>query len=364
MKPMMKPTKKRMKFREGDVVPGFDTPERKALLERAMRFAALRGEGNDMSSAQEAMLRGQAGREYGLRGEEPARPRPEQAAARPAPVAARPAAEERPAAPSRPRIAATDMSDEDAGIGRAAQAASMRDRLRSEEPTASPRPTARVAAADMSDEDANIGRMALRNRAAGMTSPDMYDMAQSSVPEMERERLRGEREIPPVTSPEQAQKLGRSIGQRLREELLSGGATDVRNMLSALAPGAGRMMSRGFGASEEMTRRSELGKAVDRATARRQSASEARRNRDVNRMEGESIGPVVPAMPVRPPRTKPNAKGNSRSRARQRSAEGEDQYLNSGQYKKGGMAKFAKGGAVSARADGIAQRGKTKCRIY
>lgn len=357
MKPMMKLTKKRLKFKEGDAVPGFDSPERRALLARARAFVEARGEGNDMSPAQEAMLRRQEGREYGLRGEEPPR-----AAARPAPRPIPAAAAEQPA--PRPRVVATDMSDEDAGIGRAAQAASMRERMRNEGPAASPRPMARVSAADMSDEDANIGRMALRNRAAGMTSPDMYNMAQSSVPEMERERVRGEREIPPVTSPEQAQKLGRSIGQRLKEELLSGGATDVRNMLSALAPGAGRMMSRGFGASEEMTRRSELGKAVERATARRQSASEARRNRDVNRMEGESIGPVVPAMPVRPPRTKPNAKGNSRSRARQRSAEGEDQYLNSGQYKKGGMAKFAKGGSVSSRADGVAQRGKTNCKMY
>jgi hypothetical protein len=357
MKPMMKPTKKRLKFKEGDTVPGFDSPERRALLARARAFVEARGEGNDMSPAQEAMLRRQEGREYGLRGEEPPR-----AAARPAPRTT-PAA---PRASSRQELG--NSWEESAGISSAPAATARASRPAMSTPAVEAEAPSRPRAADRQELgnswDESAGYAPTPRRQAVGSSPDMYDMAQSSVPEMERERVRGEREIPPVTSPEQAQKLGRSIGQRLREELLSGGATDVRNMLSALAPGAGRMMSRGFGASEEMTRRSELGKAVDRATARRQSASEARRNRDVNRMEGESIGPVVPAMPVRPPRTKPNAKGNSRSRARQRSAEGEDQYLNSGQYKKGGMAKFAKGGAVSARADGIAQRGKTNCKMY
>ena len=33
-------------------------------------------------------------------------------------------------------------------------------------------------------------------------------------------------------------------------------------------------------------------------------------------------------------------------------------------YKKGGMTKMAKGGSVSSRGDGIAQRGKTRGKMY
>lgn len=85
---------------------------------------------------------------------------------------------------------------------------------------------------------------------------------------------------------------------------------------------------------------------------RRAAAKEARSSRETARMEGESLGPAKPRM---------NPKRES---APPRDA---DEMRMAGEgfgFKRGGVTKFAKGGAVSARADGIAQRGKTKCRIY
>lgn len=84
-------------------------------------------------------------------------------------------------------------------------------------------------------------------------------------------------------------------------------------------------------------------------------------------LEGPTAQPRLPG-PTRPreldgPRA-PSSKG-SRS-ARERSEEEERMQGEGGRYKRGGKVKaYAKGGAVTAsrRADGIAQRGKTRGRV-
>jgi colicin import membrane protein len=92
--------------------------------------------------------------------------------------------------------------------------------------------------------------------------------------------------------------------------------------------------------------------AVKAAQERRKAAAEARKARDLNRMENEAPGQITPRM-------------NPRQEARPPRDVDESRMAGEGfGFKKGGKIKFASGGSASARADGIAKRGKTKCRIF
>lgn len=103
----------------------------------------------------------------------------------------------------------------------------------------------------------------------------------------------------------------------------------------------------------ERARRQKMAEDVRNAQARRKAASEARKARETSRMESEGMGSITPRMS--PKREAPPPRDFDELRM---SGEGMG-------FKKGGKAhkKFAQGGSVSARADGIAKRGKTNCKI-
>lgn len=337
MKPMMKPTKKRLKFKEGDAVPGFDSPERKALLERAMRFAAAREEGKDLSAAQEKMLREQEGegRKYGLRGEEPPRaaarpaPRPAPAAARPAQAAARPAG---------------DAETIDASSGRGMRRTAMEQA--------------------QEQEGADMGR-AMEMLAARENARAAIESANNAP------RARNVRSEPEIVRPADYERRIRA--QALEpsyplESMIGGGGA-----LRGAAEGVRALARRGANAAEQaaakvfsrpQAREVRVSEEIKQTAAKRleerrqaardrlQAAREARRNRETNRMEGESTGTVKPR--TNPKRETPPPRDLDEMRM---SGEGMG-------FKRGGKAKFAKGGAVSARADGIAKRGRTNCKIY
>lgn len=105
----------------------------------------------------------------------------------------------------------------------------------------------------------------------------------------------------------------------------------------------------------ERARKQKMAEDVRNAQARRKAASEARKTRETGRMEGEGMGSITPRMS--PKREAPPPRDFDELRM---SGEGMG-------FKKGGKAHkakgFAQGGSVSARADGIAKRGKTNCKI-
>lgn len=105
----------------------------------------------------------------------------------------------------------------------------------------------------------------------------------------------------------------------------------------------------------ERARKQKMAEDVRNAQARRKAASEARKTRETSRMEGEGMGSITPRMT--PKREVPPPRDLDELRM---SGEGMG-------FKKGGKAHkakgFAQGGSVSARADGIAKRGKTNCKI-
>lgn len=123
--------------------------------------------------------------------------------------------------------------------------------------------------------------------------------------------------------------------------------------LPAAARGAAKIVGPLASSARDGWRAGEMEKAAARSEARY-----PRQRREEDRMEGE--GPVR-TVPPKLPKSATVSK-RSRSRAEDRMAEEGGPNFKRG----GGVKKYAGGGMVSAsrRADGIAQRGKTKGRIY
>jgi len=138
----------------------------------------------------------------------------------------------------------------------------------------------------------------------------------------------------------------KSFGSRILDALTQGGAGDIRNILGSAVPTA----VRGSKSIADMFKTIREGKR--RAAMEKAGKAPAKRNADVERMEGEAPAPITPRMPRRQESPGPRDMDELRM-----SGEGMG-------FKKGGKTKkYAQGGSVSSRADGIAKRGKTNCKI-
>jgi hypothetical protein len=106
-------------------------------------------------------------------------------------------------------------------------------------------------------------------------------------------------------------------------------------------------------ASEERARQAARADQYRSLQERRKAAAEARKARETSRMEGEGMGTA-------------KARGNPKNQPP--GPRDMDELRMSGEgmgFKKGGKTKkYAQGGSVSARADGIAKRGRTNCKVY
>jgi hypothetical protein len=150
----------------------------------------------------------------------------------------------------------------------------------------------------------------------------------------------------PEMSTEQPPAGRKSFGSRILDALTRGGATDVRNMLGAAAPAA----MKGFRTVADIGKTVREGKA--RAALEKAGRQTGKRDKDIERMESESPAQVTPRMPNRKEPPGPRDLDELRM-----SGEGMG-------FKKGGKTKkYAQGGSVSSRADGIAKRGRTNCKI-
>jgi hypothetical protein len=150
----------------------------------------------------------------------------------------------------------------------------------------------------------------------------------------------------PEMSTEQPPAGRKSFGSRVLDSLTQGGAGDIRNMLGSAAP----TFARGSKSIADIYNTMREGKR--RAAMEKAGKPTGRRNADVERMESESPASVTPRMPRRQEAPGPRDMDELRM-----SGEGMG-------FKKGGKTKkYAQGGSVSARADGIAKRGKTNCKI-
>ena len=150
----------------------------------------------------------------------------------------------------------------------------------------------------------------------------------------------------PEMSTEQPPAGRKSFGSRVLDSLTQGGAGDIRNMLGSAAP----TVARGSKSIADIYNTMREGKR--RAAMEKAGKPTGRRNADVERMESESPASVTPRMPRRQEAPGPRDMDELRM-----SGEGMG-------FKKGGKTKkYAQGGSVSSRADGIAKRGKTNCKI-
>jgi hypothetical protein len=106
-------------------------------------------------------------------------------------------------------------------------------------------------------------------------------------------------------------------------------------------------------AAEERARQAARADQYRSLQERRKAAAEARKSRETSRMEGEGMGTA-------------KARGNPKNQPP--GPRDMDELRMSGEgpgFKKGGKTKkYAQGGSVSARADGIAKRGRTNCKVY
>jgi hypothetical protein len=236
---------------------------------------------------------------------------------------------------------------------------------------------------DMLDEEAGIvGRAARRSAMEQAQEQEGADMGKAMQMLAARENVRAAidsgnnasrsqsaRSEPQVVRPADYERKIRA--QALEpsyplESMIGGGG------LRVAAEGARALASRGANAAEQaaakvfsrpQAREVRVSEEIKQTAAKRleerrqaardrlKAAREARRSRETNRMEGESMGTVKPR--TNPKRETPPPRDADEMRM---SGEGMG-------FKRGGTAKFAKGGAVSARADGIAQRGKTKGKL-
>lgn len=216
------------------------------------------------------------------------------------------------------------------------------------------------------EPDLNMERERMTQRSA--PKPDMYGNAEPDLNMERQRRMEREADVPYETKRPASEST--SFGRSMLNALTQGGAGDIRNMMSAMAPAATARMGRAFrrDAGEDLTEaaakaftrpqarkvvESEASKRARMVKERRDAAAEARRRRELDRMEGESMGPIKPRGN---PQNQPPGPRNL------------DEIRMSGEgmgFRKGGkIKKYAQGGSVSARADGIAKRGKTKCKVY
>jgi hypothetical protein len=243
---------------------------------------------------------------------------------------------------SQPKVArlldSTDYGSEGESSGRGMRSSGISEipRVRADEPVDI------IGQVPMPERPTMMAAPSLEGRTTRSVRPEMSD---ASVPNMDRQ---------PMTE--------KSVSDRFRETLLSGGATDIRNLLGAgagLAGAAGRAAGRAAGAP----------------SARASAAAERAATKEFTRPQARIISedPAVQEAKRFMERATQRAAQNrasqrfaeARGRVRARQAERKQDMLD--EMRMGGEGGgFKKGGKVSAssRADGIAKRGKTRGRIY
>jgi hypothetical protein len=317
LRPIMK--KKVRKYAEGGN-PNISEDVR----ERARRFAALA----DDPAAQEAMLRSQAGREYGLSGEEPPKlPPPSRAASQAAPA-------QRPAYPTSQRMAdaasASYAGDfEGAGAPREFEPA---------------KAAAALNAATRSMGADSTPRVGRAGQAAGAS-------AASKQVKKEAEADMLEREMPKPRASNIQERAYKAVKER--GPLYSRGKSDEDKAEEAKAKKRKEMQSR----QEEEEKDTGIG-------MRKSLLDTERRTKDFERKQERPNYPTAARVKEQRPRafsskieSSPRARALAERKKRERdtargSVQGES-------FKSGGMV-----GSASKRADGIATKGKTRGRIY
>jgi hypothetical protein len=215
-----------------------------------------------------------------------------------------------------------------------------------------------------------IGQVPLADRPTMMAEPPPYprrgemkatesrarpEVSEASVPTLDRQ---------PMTE--------RSVSDRFRESVLSGGATDIRNIAGALAgPAAGRAASAAARGASEVSGSAGAQRVMD-AAARRAAQTRAEKAAESAPLREILRGAQQTETARRAAETRERAirkaqetMGRGTARTRARTAERRQDVLD--EMRMGGEGGgFKKGGKVSAssRADGIAKRGKTRGRMY
>lgn len=213
-----------------------------------------------------------------------------------------------------------------------------------------------------------IGTVPLSERPTMMAEPPAYprrgemtvresrpEISDASVPTMDRQ---------PMTE--------KSVSDRFREALLSGGATDIRNVAGALAgPAAGRAAAAAARGAAEASGSAGAQRVMDAAgrraaQIRAEKAAESAPVREILRgtQQTETARRAAETR-ERAIRKAQETMGRGTARTRARTAERRQDMLD--EMRMGGEGGgFKKGGKVTAssRADGIAKRGKTRGRIY
>ncbi len=214
-------------------------------------------------------------------------------------------------------------------------------------PAAKPKPAEKPISGPMQDV---IAKMKDREESRKLQEEmDRRAIPAGSMLESSAPSTRGMRQSypdVPEMSTEQPPAGRKSFGSRVLDALTQGGAGDIRNMLGAAAP----TVARGSKSIADIFNTMREGKR--RAAMEKAGRAPTRRNAEIERMESESPAPITPRMPRRQEAPGPRDMDELRM-----SGEGMG-------FKKGGKTKkYAQGGSVSSRADGIAKRGKTNCKI-
>jgi hypothetical protein len=173
------------------------------------------------------------------------------------------------------------------------------------------------------------------------------ELSDASVPTMDRQ---------PMTE--------KSVSDRFREAVLSGGATDIRNIAGALGGPAAGVAGRAAGRAVGNVAGAPARSAAERAATKEFTRPQARLiSEDPAVQEARRFMERATQRAAQNRASQRFAENRNRVRARQ--AERKQDMLD--EMRMGGEGGgFKKGGKVSAssRADGIAKRGKTRGRIY
>lgn len=219
-----------------------------------------------------------------------------------------------------------------------------------------------------------IGTVPLSERPTMMAEPPAYPRRG----EMTVRESRPERSARPETSDASVPTMDRqpmtekSVSDRFREALLSGGAADIRNVAGALAgPAAGRAAAAAARGAAEASGSAGAQRVMDAAgrraaQIRAEKAAESAPVREILRgtQQTETARRAAETR-ERAIRKAQETMGRGTARTRARTAERRQDMLD--EMRMGGEGGgFKKGGKVTAssRADGIAKRGKTRGRIY
>lgn len=210
-----------------------------------------------------------------------------------------------------------------------------------------------------------IGQVPMPERPTMMAEPPAYPRrGEMTVRESRPERsVRPEMSDASVPTMDRQPMTEKSVSDRFRETLLSGGATDIRTLLGAgagLAGAAGRAAGRAAGAPSARASSAAAEKAATKEFTRPQARiiSEDPAVQEAKRFMERA---TQRAAQNRASQRFAEARGRVRARQAERKQDMLDEMRMGGE---GGG--FKKGGKVSAssRADGIAKRGKTRGRIY